>query len=91
VTGTDATAGSDGAAPSAPAEPAARPALRIIKGNPSPEEIAAVTVVLSIATSGDGEPDRREQVLSGGWADPARRLRQPVPPGPGAWRASTQP
>ena len=24
----------------------------------------------------------------GGWADPALRLRRPLPPGPGAWRAS---
>ncbi|MCW2492066.1 MAG: hypothetical protein QOH56_512 [Pseudonocardiales bacterium] len=91
MNGTDSTDDTAGTAASAPAEAAGRPALRIIKGNPTPAEVAAVTVVLTVVTSGAGEPDRGEQVRAGGWADPARRLRQPIPPGPGAWRASARP
>ncbi|MGX7680884.1 acyl-CoA carboxylase subunit epsilon [Jatrophihabitans sp. DSM 45814] len=64
-----------------------RPVLRIIKGNPSPEEIAAVTVVLSAV--GADESDAKPQTnLVGGWSDPALRLRRPIQPGAGAWRAS---
>jgi len=65
---------------------AARPALRIVKGNPTPEEIAALTVVLAAASqvAGADEP----APTGGGWADPANRLRRPLAAGPGAWRAS---
>jgi hypothetical protein len=62
-------------------------AFAVTSGNPTPDELAAVTVVLLAArsrTSSGVEPARQV----GGWADPALRLRRPLPPGPGAWRAS---
>ena len=63
------------------------PALRIVKGNPTAEDLAALTVVLaSAASAGEPEPDRRR--LAGSWGDPALRLRRTVHPGPGAWRAA---
>jgi hypothetical protein len=61
--------------------------LRIVRGNPTPEETAAVTVVL-LAAAGSTEkpvPKRRR------WADPAYRLRAPLRPGPDAWIRSVQP
>ena len=59
----------------------------ITAGNPTPEEVAAVTVLLlAAARSRTSEAAPAQQV--GGWADPALRLRRPLPPGPGAWRAS---
>jgi hypothetical protein len=63
-----------------------RPALRVVSGNPTPEEIAALAVVLAaVADAGHTAPS---VAPAGGWADPSLRLRRPVPPGPGAWRAS---
>ncbi|MFD3812045.1 acyl-CoA carboxylase epsilon subunit [Rhodococcus sp. NPDC058639] len=60
-------------------EPAAEPAvaLRIVKGNPSDEEVAALVSVLaaaaaSVAPEGDGSP--RET-----WGDPTRMHRQWAP------------
>ncbi|HEX2901901.1 MAG TPA: acyl-CoA carboxylase subunit epsilon [Jatrophihabitans sp.] len=65
---------------------AERPLLHIVGGNPTPEEVAAVTVVLT-ALSGEQEPPGPE--TGGAWSDLSLRLRRPLPPGPGAWRAST--
>jgi acyl-CoA carboxylase epsilon subunit len=65
----------------------ADPAFYVTAGNPTADELAAVTaLLLAIARSRTSEPQPAHQV--GGWADPALRLRGPLPPGPGAWRAS---
>lgn len=65
---------------------AAEPAvLRIVSGHPSAEQLAALTAVLTAAgAAADQEPTGRVAA----WSDPALRLRQPPPPGPGAWRNS---
>lgn len=63
-----------------------RPVLRVIAGNPNPEEIAAVTVVLSALSGGGDAPTEPED--NGGWSDLSLRLRRPLPPGPGSWRNS---
>ncbi|MDQ1742587.1 MAG: hypothetical protein QOE23_926 [Pseudonocardiales bacterium] len=63
------------------------PMFSITAGDPTAEELAAVTaLLLTIARSRAAGPQPAHQV--GGWADPALRLRRPLPPGPGAWRAS---
>ena len=65
-----------------------QPVLQVTSGNPTPEELTALTLLL-LAVAGSqaagGQPVRQV----GGWADPALRLRRPLPPGPGAWRASS--
>jgi hypothetical protein len=61
--------------------------LRIVKGDATPEEIAALVVVLASA----GAPAPAAPRPRSAWADPARRLHAPLPPGPGAWRASGLP
>jgi acyl-CoA carboxylase epsilon subunit len=62
------------------------PALRIVSGSPTPEELAAVTAVVAAASGGERAPVERGR--RGGWSDPATRRRGPLIPGPNAWRAS---
>jgi hypothetical protein len=61
-------------------------ALRIVHGAPTPEELAAVTAVVS-AVAG-GEPTEPEPPRRGRWADPSVLHRRPWQAGPGAWRAA---
>jgi len=72
---------------SEPAEQPARPHLTVVRGEPTPEQLAAlIAVVGARASSGsaDEEPPARSR-----WADPV--LRTPLSPAPGAWRASALP
>ena len=62
--------------------------LRIVRGEPTPEEIAAVLAVVAAASSDAPEPVQR--VRRGGWNDPAGMHRRPLLPGPNAWRASAR-
>ena len=62
-----------------------RPALRVVRGNPSPEELAALTALVAVSGGTDEAPAAPPR---GGWSDPARTFRQPLRPGPGAWRSS---
>jgi Acyl-CoA carboxylase epsilon subunit len=68
-----------------------RPFLRVVRGDATPEEIAALVAVLTAraraAEAARPTPPRRRSA----WADPARRLRRPLPHGPGAWRAGALP
>ena len=64
------------------------PLLRVVRGEPTAEELAAlVAVVSSRAASGMGVPDVRRSA----WYDPRRLTRPPIHPGPGGWRASALP
>jgi hypothetical protein len=69
------------------------PLFRVVHGNPSGEETAALAVVLAAKLAagppaGQG-PARRG--AAGYWADRARAMRAPLTPGPGAWRNSGRP
>ena len=70
--------------------PAERPPLISIKGDASPEEVAAVVAVFqalaSAAASASPPPRRRSQ-----WADPSHMHRRPLHAGPGGWWASGLP
>ena len=67
----------------------AKPFFVVEYGNLTPEEIAALTVVLAAATAGgEDEPD---PTPVRGWASPARQMRSIISPGYGAWRAEYQP
>ena len=66
-------------------EPAGAPLLRVVKGEPTPEELAALTVV--VAALAQRRPRRRTTPV-GAWASPADRVRGPLYPGPGGWRAA---
>ena len=62
--------------------------LGLVRGDATPEEVAAVMAVLSAASGGDAKPAPRH---TSQWSSPARALRRPLSPGPGAWRASSWP
>jgi hypothetical protein len=73
-------------------EPAAeRPLLRIVRGTPDDEELAALTaVVASVAAAGDrtAPAGGSGSASTSRWADRAALVRRPLTFGPGAWRAS---
>ncbi|WP_306368792.1 acyl-CoA carboxylase subunit epsilon [Nocardiopsis sp. CC223A] len=66
------------------------PHLVVVRGEPTAEEIAALTAVLAAraaaaraAADAPAAPERPSA-----WRDRARGLRAPLRPGPGAWRTS---
>jgi hypothetical protein len=63
-----------------------RPALRVVRGDPSPEELAALTAL--VAARGGAEADEAEPARRGRWNDPALRLRRYWRPGPGGWTSA---
>ena len=65
-----------------------RPALRVVRGDATPEEVAALVAVLT-ATSGGGEPEPPKPPSR--WTSRPHGPRGPLYPGPGAWRASALP
>jgi hypothetical protein len=67
--------------------PTDKPFLRIVKGDATPEEIAALVAV--IASMGGAPPAKPKP--RGAWAHPARGLRDVHRHGPGAWRSSGLP
>ncbi len=68
--------------------PAREPALRVVRGDATPEEIAALVAVL-LSRPGDDEPPPAGPRSA--WADRSGQLRRPLHPGPGAWRRSALP
>jgi hypothetical protein len=66
-----------------------RAAFRVVRGEPSDAELAALTVVLAAAASASPAP--AQAAVRNRWSDPAARFRTPLYPGPGAWRTSTWP
>lgn len=73
--------------------PRPAPFLRVVRGNPSPEQVAALVAVLA-ARARTAEAVRsasRPARPPSAWADRARLLRTDPPRGPGAWRRSAWP
>ncbi len=64
-----------------------QPPLRIVRGNPSPEELAAVAALMA---AGGADEAPAPQVRRGGWNDPAWQHRRELIAGPNAWRASAR-
>jgi acyl-CoA carboxylase epsilon subunit len=66
-----------------------RPFLEVVRGDATPEEIAALVAVLAAraAVAAAPGPARRPSA----WARRARLVRRPITAGPGAWRASGLP
>ncbi|MGP3985422.1 acyl-CoA carboxylase subunit epsilon [Streptomyces sp. 3N207] len=76
-----------GGGPATPAEPP----IRVVRGNPTPEELAAALAVVRVRASAAaaGEPQRP---APSAWSDPARTVPGPLPtPGPGVWRRTFWP
>ena len=68
-----------------------RPVLRVVKGDATPEEVAALVAVVQGLAAAAAQPAAGPAVPGSTWAAPARRLRTPHHAGPGAWRASGLP
>jgi hypothetical protein len=66
-----------------------RPHLRVVRGNPTDEEIAALVAVVSAlgASPDEGAPEPSRSA----WSDRRLLVREPLAHGPGAWRASAFP
>ena len=65
-----------------------RPLLRVVKGDATPEEVAALVAVVAALGSGGGEPPRRRTPE---WSAHHRKVRRSLPHGPGGWRSSALP
>jgi acyl-CoA carboxylase epsilon subunit len=69
------------------------PLLKVVKGDPTPAELAAVVSAvaakLAAGRSASGHDSRPKQAT--GWAAYWRNVRRPLQPGPGAWRRSALP
>jgi len=63
--------------------------IRFVTRGVTPEEIAAVTAVLTAAAAEQAAAagDARPTAGPDAWARSQRRLRSPLDPGPGAWRS----
>jgi hypothetical protein len=70
--------------------PASPPALAIVRGNPSAEQLAAVVTVLS-ARLRPAEETTAGRATRSRWSARSRQLRAPLLRGPGAWRGSALP
>jgi hypothetical protein len=64
------------------------PLLRVVRGQPTDEEAATLTVVLAAKLAARPAHGHAGRAAAGGWADRARAMRAPPTPGPGAWRRS---
>jgi hypothetical protein len=65
-----------------------RPRLRVVRGDATPEEIAALVVVLAARTAASAAPQEPVRPREN-WRRPT--LRAPLAHGAGAWRASGLP
>ncbi|MDF5751255.1 acyl-CoA carboxylase subunit epsilon [Spongiactinospora sp. TRM90649] len=62
--------------------------MSIVRGDATPEEIAAVILALTRRTTPPKAPTRRKTDL---WRDPTHRMRKPLAHGLGAWRSGSLP
>lgn len=69
--------------------------LRVVRGDPTAEELAALTAVLSIqqtrSTLNASAAHSPQPARGPGWLDRAALIGAPLSPGPGAWRRSARP
>ena len=69
-----------------------RPMLRVVRGDPSQDELAALVTVIAARVQQRAAAQRcRPEFPHSAWTDRSRLVRQPVRPGRGAWRASAWP
>jgi hypothetical protein len=62
------------------------PILRIVRGDATPEELAALIALVGASA---GEPDRAPtRPPRGRWNDPTHGLRRPLAFGEGGWRSA---
>jgi Acyl-CoA carboxylase epsilon subunit len=63
------------------------PLFHVKRGDPTPEELAALTAVLAAKARAAAAARSRRHAGPPPWGDPATAHRRPLPaPGPGAWK-----
>jgi hypothetical protein len=73
------------------------PVLRVVRGDASPEELAALLAVLAVAAGRDvagGAGNRghsASEAAASAWQSRGASARHPLPHGADAWRASSLP
>jgi hypothetical protein len=67
------------------------PYLRVVRGDATPEEIAALVATLSALAAARASAAPQAPPRASAWTGRSRSLRPPVHPGPGAWRRSALP
>ncbi|MBA0054218.1 acyl-CoA carboxylase subunit epsilon [Streptomyces sp. AJS327] len=69
--------------------------IKVVRGNPTPEELAAALAVVrarAAASAGGHGLSRGPYGAGAEWSDPARTVPRRLPvPGPGAWRTTFWP
>ena len=65
------------------------PLVRVVKGDPTDEELAALVAV--VAGLAGGRPDRPADVRRSEWSAHTRKVRGAHRHGPGVWRSSALP
>ena len=83
------TEGSSGAEGPVPTPEQRRALFRVVRGEPTDAELAALTVVLA-ALAGGSRADAPPRPRSA-WSDRAAGLRGPLAVGPNAWRTTYLP
>ena len=66
------------------------PLLRIVKGDPTPEEVAALVSVVAAMSAAAAEAAAKDKAPKPEWSAHHRKLRAPHRHGAGAWRASAR-
>ena len=62
--------------------------IRVVRGQPSPDELAAITAVIhGVVDELAADEATRAHRVTTAWQRTQRRLRSPLEPGPGAWRS----
>ena len=64
-----------------------KPFLQVVRGDATPEEVAALVAVLASLGPAEAEPERRTPE----WSAHHRKVRRTLPHGPGGWRSSGLP
>jgi hypothetical protein len=67
------------------------PVLRVVKGEPTPEELAALVAVVSARAAAAAAAPTSEPPRASNWATYWRNARRPLHPGPNSWRTSAHP
>jgi hypothetical protein len=70
-------------------EETTRAPLFLVKGEASPEEVAALTAVLQVVAAAQAPVEEPE--VTPEWAAHHRKVRGSYPSGPGGWRSSGLP
>lgn len=69
------------------------PYLRVVRGDASPEELAALvaTLLAVCAARSGGADEAKQRPVPARWGSKARLMRAPVHPAAGGWRRSALP